>query len=504
MDATLIVIDGRTSEEKLLELLAHGGECTELDFKETLDLTSKKDELSFIKDAISMHNHYPGGYLIIGACNDGSPSDKCSDIDWDQFDGRRLTDKVRKYVDAAPVITSQYHNIDGHEYCLICIMSLPDGLPIPFNKIGQIDGERPVFRRGDIYIRDGAGNDVIKHSQWGEILQQYERRIRDNERNQINTLISRISDALLEHGKTPPLFLGLMDDALFEALDKCFEANDIRKISIFVIKIKNALSSDKKAVASLAAIGSFAALYGDRQVFEQVIDVLYDYYCDIDPFEEESPHMRLEIATAIYVMGSAVVRAKRWDWVLPLVNKQGGLRTGYVYASWLRECQVNASRRKAFAENEMGMLISRASKLMSEHIFLCPDIVTQNEDEPENNTNTTSEAILNSLCGFDMLFCICVNAMGEGHGGAYPSCALFKDERVTPVIRVLLANDDKARKQLLPDCTNEDIANAFHVFWTQATQQSMCGNWLWGFDKTGLIQPYFDKYLDEESKDSSS
>ena len=52
----MIVVDGRTDREKLFELLKSGGECNELDFKETLDFSKKIDELDFVKDAVSMCN----------------------------------------------------------------------------------------------------------------------------------------------------------------------------------------------------------------------------------------------------------------------------------------------------------------------------------------------------------------------------------------------------------------------------------------------------------------
>ena len=65
----MVIVDGRTDVEKLKELLATGTECNELEFKEMLDLTKKKDELNFVKDAVSMFNRYPGGYIVIGATN---------------------------------------------------------------------------------------------------------------------------------------------------------------------------------------------------------------------------------------------------------------------------------------------------------------------------------------------------------------------------------------------------------------------------------------------------
>lgn len=165
----MIHVDGRTDIEKLKELLASGTECSEIDFKEVLDLSKKCDELDFVKDAVSMFNRYPGGYVVIGATNEGNPSDLCAGIDWKQFDGARLTDKIRSYVNAPLTAISAVHEIDGHTYCLVCIKSPDDGLPTPFAKLGQCtDGkgrQKVVFREGDITRRDGAQNRPLEYAQ---------------------------------------------------------------------------------------------------------------------------------------------------------------------------------------------------------------------------------------------------------------------------------------------------------------------------------------------------
>ena len=78
----MILVDGRIDEEKLRELLEWGAECTELDFKETIDLSVKINELEFVKDAVSMLNHYPGGYLVVGVTDDGKPSSRAEHSAW--------------------------------------------------------------------------------------------------------------------------------------------------------------------------------------------------------------------------------------------------------------------------------------------------------------------------------------------------------------------------------------------------------------------------------------
>ncbi|RRF89831.1 MAG: ATP-binding protein [Coriobacteriaceae bacterium] len=187
-----IVVDGRTDIDKLRELLATTTECSELDFKETLDLSKKGDELNFVKDAVSMFNRYPGGYIIVGATNEGEPSEIVEDIDWKQFDGARLTDKIRSYVNAPLTLISALHEIDGHRYCLICMPSINNGLPVPFAKLGQFRNDKGdlevVFRPGDITRRDGAQNRPIEYLQWNEILARHDAVIREDESKRISLL----------------------------------------------------------------------------------------------------------------------------------------------------------------------------------------------------------------------------------------------------------------------------------------------------------------------------
>ncbi len=115
----MIVVDGRTDREKLIELLQLP-EQTHLEFKAELDLTAKNDELNFVKDAVSMSNRPPGGYILMGVNDDGTLALPTGTIaDRTRFDGARLGDMIRKYVEGEVHAISQIHEIDGHEVVLI-------------------------------------------------------------------------------------------------------------------------------------------------------------------------------------------------------------------------------------------------------------------------------------------------------------------------------------------------------------------------------------------------
>lgn len=62
------------TDREFLNLLLKQGESQRLDFKQKLDLSDNKAKLEFVKDVISMANRAPGGHLVIGVCDDGTPT----------------------------------------------------------------------------------------------------------------------------------------------------------------------------------------------------------------------------------------------------------------------------------------------------------------------------------------------------------------------------------------------------------------------------------------------
>ncbi|MGP5704172.1 AlbA family DNA-binding domain-containing protein, partial [Glutamicibacter arilaitensis] len=134
-----VVVDARVDSAKLRELLDLASEYPELDFKKTLDLSSNstKDNLSFIKDALSMSNSTHGGYLVIGATEDGKPAHDCSPIDPAHFDSAILKDKVSAYVADHVSIASKIHLVEGRSIALIYVGPPSDKIPHVTTKEGK-------------------------------------------------------------------------------------------------------------------------------------------------------------------------------------------------------------------------------------------------------------------------------------------------------------------------------------------------------------------------------
>lgn len=117
--AQVIVPDGRTDEEKVRQLLG-SPEQTHLDFKGTLDLSITKDRVEFVKDAVTMGNRPPGGYIVIGVDDSGRlciPADEL--VKPRQFDAANLNQKVRAFIEHQTMIISQIHKIDDHDVVVV-------------------------------------------------------------------------------------------------------------------------------------------------------------------------------------------------------------------------------------------------------------------------------------------------------------------------------------------------------------------------------------------------
>lgn len=491
----MIVVDGRTDKEKLFELLNSGGECSELDFKETLDFSKKIDELHFVKDAVSMCNRYPGGYIVIGADDDGKPSEISEQTNWSQFDGAVLTDKIRKYVDAPLAAISQLHDVDGHTYCLICLLSPEDGLPVPFAKLGQTaDGkgrQSVVFREGEFSRRDGAQNRCIEYAQWAEMLGQHDGRVRKDESKRMDLLVDKIIAVLGVRGKTPPLVYGMDEHALVEALAICFEQKEDEKLARFIGQVASQFQSESDALNELVGIGAYAVAYYNDAIFIKVVDALYDCYASIDESKADRSTRHLKVAVACYELGAQLVRLKRWDLIAPFVNRQSPANPYSLYASWIRDCQVESVRAGLFKDADSGMMISVALENATKHPIVAPDCGLDSE-----NGDLGRDRYLDLLCSFDFLYCLCVFVSGVGTGLAYPACCAYSENRIAGVVSRFFGNDQGPRRELLPDADDDKVALGLRALYKLAGEEALRndGRFYWGFDPTRALSHFLNEH----------
>src|SRR5690625_90795 len=474
----MIIVDGRTDQEKLGELLQQP-EQTHLEFKLLLDLQDKRDKLNFVKDAVAMANRPPGGYILVGVEDNGTPALPIGTIsDRSLFDGARLGDMIRRYIDAEIHVISQFHAVNGHEIVVIYLPHHRAGLPVPMSKNGQYKNTSgktvAVFREGDIFVREGAQNTPIRYAHWNDLLSRLDQRLREQTRVQVDSLISDLAVALREGGISGsdlvPLTVEMANSAFSEAVISHLESDDDIRLRQFIGKAAALISSAAEQDNALEklTILTAQALYFERDVVARtVIDKLFSMYTSIG---DSDPVTLLAIITRLYVLGSLAVRLHQWGVMRDLVLRPYQSNSGtYTYSSWIRHGQVTASRNNLFSKNKRRMRTSDARKLMSENADLRRDVPESGVRRSEDRTD--DDILLNSLCQFDILYCSIVETQGEHRAGAYPAAPALHQYRSDPAFE-LVATDMKARADMFPDISEKQIAESISLVFEGAKRES--------------------------------
>lgn len=520
----MIVVDGRTDEEKLLELLASGAEEAALDFKASLDLSQKasKNSLEFTKDAISMGNLPGGGYIVVGVDGRGAPAHGQPPITPGQFDSATLREKVTRYVEAPVQIISQVHEIEERTVVLIYVAPNADGLPVPTSSIGQYakgGGKmETVFSEGEVLIREGTSNVRLRYAHWHGLLQRYRDGIRAEARRDADELIRRVVEGLRASGTNAtlrvPLDPAMDDDTLAEALVALFDSTVrvqqfLNDAGLRASGHKTKLHDDPlRALDQIALIACQAVLYRQNEVYRLAIDALKRAYdaqlktADSIPWtgnDGSRAQHYLDILVRILAIGALAVRQQSWNLLSDLSNRP--VQEGdHEWSSWLRHAVTMASRagllQDSAGHSRGGQALSLARALVAGSPVLRPDYSPDTQLPPADALEQ-DDWLLNSLCEFDLWWCILSLASQPGarEGAAYyPSCAAFHQRRSQPTL-THITTDPTVRRAAFSDTTDQVIADAILTVVTMAEDQSyQYGGWWDGLGNDPRVTRYVEAH----------
>lgn len=475
-----VTVDGRTDMEKLIELLGEP-EQEHLDFKEDVDLSKSEDKVKFVKDVVAMSNCPPGGYLLIGVSDSGEPVAPIGTFDRKRFDGARLNDLIRSQTEGQIQIISQLHEIEGDEVVLIYAHHEGSGLPVPMNKLGQYKNDKGkdvvCFRPGEVWLREGAQNVSLRWSHWDMLLRGRDQRIREEARADINSLIAELSKVLRGgSGKISiPLTVDMADEAFVEAMIANLETGSDLRIKQFLTSVMATYVNTNtfcQSLDKLTIVAVQALALGVPDITKRAVDTLITIYQQLD---HDAAAQKLEVIVRAYVIGAAAVRCKVWGVIRDLVLRpypdHASDMDQYFYSSWIREGQVEATRAELFPDDSRGSLMIPSARLLAiEHVAMRPDLPSV--DTSADDGYDSSDRLLDSLCQFDILYCLVVAAEGGHHGGAYPASSAFRQERANPALSLVVSNAE-VRRELLPESDDARVAQAMHKVLELAKRQSM-------------------------------
>jgi Putative DNA-binding domain len=482
----MIFVDGRTDNDKLIEILGVPEE-THLDLKATVDLDLAEDRLKFVKDAVTMSNRPPGGYILIGVDDYGKPCMPIGTIpDRKRFDGARLGDLIRAYIEGEIHLRVQILEHKGNEIVVIFVPNHRDGLPVPMNKDGvyadpATGKEKVVFRSGDLFVREGAANVRIRHAHWPDLLSEYTKQIRDEANAGAQALLREFVAQRNESRENSggraeiPLLVNMDDDTFTDAMVALIESGNDVRLRQFIRTVKKSVSSNNSLADCVAALNKWAIFCVQSLEFERpglveaAIDALHGAYSQLGVGLDVT-RKRLEVVIRIYAVGRMAVRLEAWDTVHSLTLKPVSFNPfdSYIFSSWIRHAQVEASRAKLF-DNNRG-LISAARDLIVDHAALRPDV--SDDEIPPVDQLAADDVLLNSLCQFDIAYCFIVEAEGTGQGSGYPSSAAFDEDRAKLIAQKIVA-EPELRRRLFPNSDDAHIAAALKEVYRGAITESV-------------------------------
>ncbi|HIW47070.1 MAG TPA: ATP-binding protein [Candidatus Yaniella excrementigallinarum] len=507
-----VVWDGRTDEEKLQELLRLG-EQTQLDFKVELDLRDRKHELDFVKDAVAMANRPPGGYILVGITDDGKLPQRPWRIKNPQmFDGATLRDKIGKYIEADIEVVSQLHTINGSDVVVIAIFSTRTGLPVPMMTVGQYNQPngrgrmktRTVFRPGEIFIRDGAGNVPVRYRDWPAILAKHNHQVKEAATSDVNSLMSKLADAMAGGGQVNvPLEPFLADDALSSAIRANIRHGNRAELKIFLQNAREEIVQTThpiKPLVRLVGVGCEAMLADDLELAVKTLETMYDAFTST----AQSPNTVAATVVAAYLFGAAAVRCGCWELIPQLVLRPFQRTPAHPqYSSWIRYGQIEASAHNQYPfssqlpndggnDDDNGTMISEGLSWARNYSLLRPDVL--HDFQLRHNTSRTTDTLLNSLCQFDFLYAWLVNASARHHagGGAYAASSAFKHWRTLPIIERTITNGE-IRAKLFVDATEREIAQALRTTYHHAEQVSNREKYFTGWQP---LPPWITEFIE--------
>lgn len=461
------------SIQKLTSLLNQGMETDNLDYKRQCDINDAHEFVELVKDIAAMM--VKGGFIIVGANDDGTPSEYIDESTFSDFDCEKLTSKVQRFIDGPFELESKVFSLEDHNYLVIHVRPHTHGFAI-FKKDGQGKSGKQVFRAGDIFIRHDTKSERCHQADIILIQKQIVRNLQEDWMTESTTHFNQIlsTQLLTSAANTGPQLLAWdVDSQTFESVfQQLLIQGNYASIRLVLIKARsmvaqsltsqNPLVDHKLVLNRLVSMGALAAQLAETGVFQEVIETLHKIY-EL-PIKSDGISIKWSTPTThglwedlvvhLFGLGGLLVRLERWELLSSIFDKRVQGEDGQRYGNWLRHGITMAARSRPYIHNgnspdkQEFNPISSALSLISRTEALHPESF---DDE---------DLWLSSLCQFDFLNCIHRDLHdGKAVGASYyPSFASFRSSRTEPVA-VRLVTDPELRERITP-VPSERLADA--------------------------------------------
>lgn len=258
----------------------------------------------------------------------------------------------------------------------------------------------------------------------------------------------------------------------------------------FLRVLKNEVRGDSTLDRTERALDKWAiiacqAIYFERSdLVDLAIKLLHEAYVALPQTGLEITEKQLAVVIRLYAVGSLAIRMNDWETLRAIILRPAKLHPAdndYVHSSWIRHGHVDAARAGLTQDddNTGAYLISASRRLLGVEPAMRPDLTA--DLSLKNGDSASDDVLLNSLCQFDILYCLLVVSEGQTSvKSMYPSSAAFDERRADPIL-VAITGDPVTRAALFPSCTDKAIADAIYNVVRLTMQEALKfgGRW-WG------------------------
>lgn len=482
-----IAVRPDVSEDNLRRLLGIGVESATLDFKSTFDPSNTDELLEIVKDVAAMQ--IDGGYLVIGADDNGKPVGSFTETQLKQFEQANLRAKLRKYLSEPLDLLVKSHRIDSHDLVLIYVGPSTNVFAI-IARDGNNSKGRTVFQPGDVFARHGTASERWNYHDIARIKV----RLVENERERwLHEATAAITASMttpeanaVANGPVGTLAWELDADTFRGAVLELLSRNQLLPLKYLLSNVRAEVGGFlddpdgqeriEVILDRLTCLACLALQVDEAAVFKLTLQGLVDAYgVPVDSAGSRRANLSMPasglwfmVLQRICAIGALATRLKRWAEVRMLVAQTGRGRDfeDQFYTNWYRHALVMASRDnllRADSGKRDESLLSFALRQVEQHACLRPDIGSIDEEE-----------VLKSLVQFDFLACIIAIDIAAGTSDPspfYPSFARFYSSRVQKVASDLIS--DRSFRKSIADRTDAEIAIVLDGINRLSSQQNM-------------------------------
>ncbi|TQJ32623.1 putative DNA-binding protein [Microbacterium sp. SLBN-146] len=477
--------------DRLRALLARGAESDDLDFKVTWDPQRKAELIELCKDIAAMESLSAGGYIVVGADDQGAPSGKFTPEPARDFDEQRVRSKIASVLGEPINLSAALHNIESNDFLLIGVGPNVDGIRI-MSKDGEHES-RTVWRAGDVFVRRGTSSvRWNQHEARGVIERVIAARKEEWRRDILETV--RAASPTFEPGGFVNVNVEMPAASFSAAVRELIRRGDevgldllLRKtISNAVEVVDTATGKDARAVASelgdqldrLDIIAALSARYPAGATFARVIEGYREIYEAVDEDFVSQPRRfplgHKEVLMHLYAVGAVLVQERQWQDLAILVRLTPISTHGGYWKSLLRKAEVMVARAELLKDDEGTRTgVIEAAKAVTAHLF---ELI--GERPPRDLTNLLVE--------FDVYRGIANAGRDENDKlGAYTNFALYYSTRSEPAFLTVL--DDPLARAALFDGTDVQLAAVYRHMNKAALREAFAYNGWDGFENPRLV-----------------